>query len=55
MFLWMTLIKYADGKMTGRNEAAATFPEAIELLKKREPDMTEYFDVEKEKWIKINE
>ena len=51
--LWMTFVRYADGKMTGRNEVAATFTEAVELLKKRYPDMTEYFDVEKEKWVKI--
>ena len=53
MVLWMTLIKYADGKMTGRNEAAVSWQEAVELLKKREPEMTEYFDVEQEKWIKV--
>lgn len=53
MTLWITLIKYANGKMTGRNEVASTFSEAMELLKKREPDMTEYYDVEKQEWVKV--
>ena len=53
MILWMTLIKFSDGKMTGRNEVAATFSEAVKLILTKETSATEYYDVLKEEWIKI--
>lgn len=53
MFLWQTLTKTQDGKMKGISILAPTFSAAIKLILENRPDAIEYFDIEQEKWIKV--
>lgn len=53
MTLWMTLVKLQDGRMTGRNQVAETWEEAVELYKKNVAGITAYYDVVKQEWIKV--